>query len=98
MWWVDLPDAGRRPHLVLTRDPAIPLLNAVLGVPATRTVRGIPTEVPLGRADGMPEDCALALDNVRVIRKAFFVERVTSVGPQKMHAVCRALAVATGCA
>ena len=45
VWWAEHPDAGRRPYLVLTRQAAIPVLNRVLAVPATRTVRGIPTEV-----------------------------------------------------
>ena len=97
IWWVEAPGVGRRPHLVLTRDAAIPVLNSVLGAPATRTIRGIPTEVAVGRDDGMPEECALTLDNVRVLPKAFFVERITQLGPEAMRAVCRALAVATGC-
>ena len=42
VWWVEHPSAGRRPHLVLTRDAAIERLTRVLGVPATRTIRGIP--------------------------------------------------------
>lgn len=97
VWWVDVPDEGRRPHLILTRDAAIPVLNAVLSVPATRTVRTIPTEVVLGPEDGMPEACALTLDNVRVMRKAFFVERISTLGPERMASVCRALALATAC-
>jgi len=98
VWWVELPDAGRRPHLILTRDAAIPVLSSVLGVPATRTIRDIPTEVQLGPGDGMPVDCVLTLDNVRVIRKALCVERVCSLGPEVMQRVCRALSVATDCA
>ena len=97
VWWVELPDAGRRPHLIITRDAAIPVVSSVLGVPATRTVRGIPTEVPLGPGDGMPDECALTLDNVRVIRKAFCTERICTLGPALMESVCRALAVATAC-
>jgi mRNA interferase MazF len=46
VWWYENPRAGHRPFLVLTRDAAIPVLNQVLAVPATRTIRGIPTEVP----------------------------------------------------
>ena len=76
---------------------AIPVLTSVLGVPATRTIRGIPTEVRLGPEDGMPDECALALDNVRPIRKAFCVERICTLGPPVMHQVCRALALAADC-
>ena len=41
------------------------MLRAVIGVPATRTIRDIPTEVRLGPADGMPDECALSLDKSR---------------------------------
>jgi len=98
IWWVEDPDVGRRPHLVLTRQTAIPVLNAYVAVPATRTIRGIPTEVRLGKEDGMPEDCALSLDNVTAIPKGFFVDRITRLGPGRLAEVCSALAVATGCA
>jgi mRNA interferase MazF len=98
VWWVEDPDVGRRPHLVLTRQTAIPVLNAYIAVPATRTIRGIPTEVRLGPNDGMPEDCALTLDNVALVPRGFFTERITRLGADRLTDVCSALAVATGCA
>ena len=73
------------------------MLNAYLAVPATRTVRGIPTEVRLGAEDGMPADCVLSLDNVAVVPRAYFVERITKLGPDRLTEVCRALAIAAGC-
>lgn len=97
VWWVEDPDAGRRPHLVLTRQTAIPVLNAYIAVPATRTVRGIPSEVRVGREDGMPQDCVLSLDNLAVVPSSFFVERITRLGADRLTEVCSALAVATGC-
>lgn len=65
--------------------------------PATRTVRGIPTEVELDRADGMPEPCALTLDNLICVRKALLVERITRLAPARMAELCEALGVATAC-
>lgn len=97
VWWVERPNAERRPHLILTRDAAIDLLGQILGVPTTTTVRGIPTEVEIGREHGMPGDCVLTLDNTRVLPKAFFVERICTLPPERMTRVCEALAVATGC-
>ena len=97
VWWVERPEAGRRPHLILTRDAAIPVLTSLLAVPATRTVRGIASEVELGPEDGMPDRCALTLDNARAIAKAFFVERICTLGPERMASVCTALSHATGC-
>ncbi|HET9287083.1 MAG TPA: type II toxin-antitoxin system PemK/MazF family toxin [Gaiella sp.] len=97
VWWVESPATGRRPHLVLTRDAAIAPLTRVLGVPATRTIRGIASEVEVGPEDGMPDRCVLSLDNLRVLPKSFFVDRICALGPERMDSVCRALAVATGC-
>jgi mRNA interferase MazF len=75
VWWYEDPRAGRRPYLVLIRDAATPVLNQVLAAPATRTIRGIPTEVVLDETDGMPTECTLTLDNVTVIRPALCTDR-----------------------
>jgi len=97
VWWYEDPRAGRRPFLVLTRNEAIPVLNQVLAVPATRTVRGIPTEVALDEADGMPTPCVLSLDNVTLIRRSLCTNLVTTLSHRTMAEVCEALRRATGC-
>ena len=97
VWWVEHPDASRRPFLVLTRQAAIPALNALLAVPATRTIRQIPTEVLLDTGDGMPEECALSLDNLTMVPKELFLTRITRLSVERMSEVCRALALASGC-
>jgi mRNA interferase MazF len=97
VWWAESPNDKRRPYLVITRQAAIPVLNAVIAVPATRRVRGIPTEVALDEADGMPEPCALAFDNVVTMPKGWLVERICRLGPERLHAVCQVLSIATGC-
>lgn len=98
IWWVEEPEFGRRPYLVLTREPGIPVLNALIAVPATRTVRSIPTEVVLDEGDGMPQPCALSLDNLVTVPKEFFRERITRLSVERLTEVCRALNLATGCA
>ncbi len=97
VWWMDVPDAGRRPALVLTRDAAIPLLNRILIVPATRRVRGIPTEVALSDADGMPASCVLSLDNLTVVPKRAMASYITRLNPERMAQVCAALQVTAAC-
>ena len=97
VWWVEHPDAGRRPACVLTRPAAIPVLNSVLVAPATRTVRGIPTEVALGRADGMPDECALSFDNLTAVPKALLTARITALPEARFGELCAALRSATGC-
>jgi mRNA interferase MazF len=97
VWWVEHPEAGRRPACVVTRQAAIAVLTSVLVAPATRTVRGIPTEVALTREDGMPADCALSLDNLTTVPRMLLTERVTTLPEAKMDELCRALRAATGC-
>jgi mRNA interferase MazF len=82
---------------VVTREAAIPVLDSVLVAPATRTVRGIPTEVALGREDGMPADCALSLDNLATVPKALLTQRITALSDAKLDELCGALRAATGC-
>ena len=73
------------------------MLNALLAVPATRTIRQIPTEVVLDTADGMPEECALSLDNLTLVPKELFRNRITRLSVDRMRDVCRALTLASGC-
>lgn len=97
VWWYEHPERGRRPYLILTRSEVASIMTRVLAVPTTRTVRGIPTEVPLGRDDGMPVSCVLSLDNVRTIRRALCTEKITTLSPMKLQEVCAALRLATSC-
>lgn len=95
--WCEFPDEGRRPALILTRSEAIPILNSVLVAPMTRTNRGIPTEVRFDQTDGMPEECVATFDNVRQIPRSLLGEPITTLTGPRMHEVCKALAIATGC-
>jgi mRNA interferase MazF len=97
IWWVEHPDAGRRPACVLTRQAAIPVLNSVLVAPATRTARGIPTEVALTREDGMPSDCVLSFDTLTTVPKALLSTRITRLPEARLAELCDALHAATGC-
>ena len=87
IWWVEHPDSGRRPACVLTRQAAIPVLNAVLVAPATRTIRD----------DGMPEDCALSFDNLTIVPKPLLTGRITTIPDSRLPELCSALRAATGC-
>jgi mRNA interferase MazF len=83
---------------VLTRQEAIPVLRNVLVALVTRTIRDIPTEVRLREDDGMPAECVISLDNLRTVPQARLSEPITTLSGVRMHEVCRALTLATGCA
>lgn len=81
----------------MTRTTAIPVLKSVLAAPVTRTIRDIPTEVRLGRDDGMPTDCVASFDNLRVVAKAYLVERQCTLDSVRLAAACEALRTAIDC-
>ncbi len=95
--WCELPNAGRRPVLVLTRAPAIPVLPLLLVAPLTRTIRGIPTELRLGKEDGLQAECVASFDNLEQAPRALLSEPIASLSGPRMHEVCKVLAIATGC-
>jgi mRNA interferase MazF len=97
VWWAEHPETGRRPFLILTREIAIPVLQRVVVVPATRRIRGIPSEVVLGEQDGMPEACVLSFDNVTTLPKALLTERICRLGLDRLAEACVALRHSTGC-
>ena len=86
-----------RPLIVLTRDPLAGLLNAVIAAPVTSTIRGVSTEVRVGRDDGVRHASVANLDNVQLVARSRLVRRVGRATPATMTAICGALAIATGC-
>ena len=97
VWWGAIEGIGRRPFLVMTRTAAIPVLHSVLAAPVTRTVRNIPSELRLGPDDGMPTECAASFDNLRVVAKAYLVERQCALEPLRLAEACDAIRAALDC-
>jgi mRNA interferase MazF len=97
VWWGEAPDAKGRPYLVLTRDEAIPVLRTILVAPVTRTVRGIPTEVPLGPEEGLPAEGVASLDNVLTFPRSMLVRRLGALATARRGDPCEALRAATDC-
>jgi mRNA interferase MazF len=63
-WYTFRVPDKRRPVLVLSRPEVVAQLNEIIVVPATRTIRGLTTEVVLTPDDGMPVTCVLNFDHV----------------------------------
>src|SRR5262249_53670534 len=87
----------RRPVFVLTRTEVIDLLHTVTVAPITSSIRGAPSEVVVGVQEGLKHDSAVNLDHVQTVDKTSLKRFIGTVGLRKMNAVCRALAIATGC-
>lgn len=98
VWWCELPEVGRRPVVVLSRDAAIPWLRRALVAPCTTTVRGLASEVVLEPGeDPVPRRSAVNLDSVESVSIYVLVDRVGRLADARMHEVCAALAVAVDC-
>lgn len=97
IWWAEIPESGRRPSLVVTRDAAIPVLRTLLVAPITRTVRDIPTEIALGPEDGLTEPCAASFDNLRLVPAWVLTEQVGHLAAPKVLEICRALSAVGDC-
>ncbi len=98
VWWCELPDVGRRPVVVLSRDVAIPRLGRTLVGPCTTTVRGIPSEVLLEPGDDpIPRTSVVNLDSVESVPLGTLVDRLGRLSAERMRQVCNALEIAVGC-
>ena len=98
VWWCEVPDVGRRPVVVLSRDAAIPRLRRTLVGPCTTTIRGIPSEVLLEpKEDPVPRASAVNLDSVESVSIGTLVQRLGRLSDERMREVCEALAIAVGC-
>ena len=88
VWWANLPPpVMRRPVLLLSRDRAYAVRNAVTVAFLTTTVRNIPVEVPLTRADGVPNDCVVNLDLINTIPIGALHAAMCTLPPAKMSEV-----------
>ena len=95
VWWAEAEDK-RRPVLIVTRSEAIPVLNRILVAPITKTIRSIPTEIPLDRDDGLPLPSAASFDNLQLIPKGFLTDRIGLIETPRDQ-ICRALSAMADC-
>ena len=97
VWWADLDDDKIRPVVVLTRAVVAPRLRRVVVAPVTSTVRGIATEVPMGRADGVRDGSVANLDNVQLLDVDRLLRQAGSVAVERWPLFCAAMHRVMGC-
>jgi mRNA interferase MazF len=97
VWWAELPaPAGRRPVVLLSRNEAYTVRELVTVAPVTARIRRIPTEVPLGRAEGLPKPCVVNLDTITTIPRRTLAALIGPLPADKLIAVDRSLMFALG--
>ena len=90
-WYRFAQPDKKRPVLILTRDSVLEYLGEVTIAPVTSTVRSIPSEVFLGKTDGMPRDCAINCDHLQTVSRGKIGALITSLPSGKMDEVGRAV-------
>jgi len=90
-WYKFAKPDKKRPVLILTRDSVLDYLGEITVAPITSTVRNIPSEVFISKAEGMPRDCAVNCDHLQTVSKGKIGAVITSLPPAKMVDVGRAI-------
>ena len=98
IYWARLPPPiGRRPVLLVTRTGAIAVRAAVTVAPITRTIRGIPSEVPVDRRHGLRAVSVANCDSLQTIPKDVLGRRaIGTLSTDELPALDRALRFALG--
>jgi len=97
IWWADLREpAGRRPVLLLSRNDAYGYLSKFVAAEITTTVRQIAAEVTLGEEEGLPKDCVVNCDNLRMVPLLSLRKRAGQLEPERWIEVKRAVGAALG--
>lgn len=91
------PPDKKRPVLVIARQVLLDVLETAIVVPISTKQHGSPTEVELGVAEGLKATCCANFSNVQTVRQRDLVRFVGTIKSDKLHRICHAVAIATGC-
>jgi len=92
VWWAEQPEPiGKRPVVLLSRDEAYQVRNAVTVAQITTAMRNIPVEVLLDEKDGLPQQCVANLDTITTIRKTILTKRICSLSSERMEQIDKAI-------
>jgi mRNA interferase MazF len=83
-----------RAVLVLTHEVILPHLSWVTVAPITGRIRGLSTEVPVGRRNGLDEDSVISMDQIVTIRKGRLLHRIGNLLPGDEPALTAAIIAA----
>jgi mRNA interferase MazF len=81
----------QRPVLILTRTEVRHVMAKVTVAPITTRVRGLSTEVRLGKSNGLAEECVVSCDNITTIFKDALGPRIGSLLPEQEELLAEAI-------
>ena len=82
--------------LLVSRSAAIEVRSAVTVAPITRTIRGIPSELPLSGRHGLREASVANCDSLQTIPKDALRRRLGTLTPDDLGSLDRALRFSLG--
>jgi len=96
LWWLATPDEKGRPVLVVSRDEANLVMQRVMVAPVTRTLRSAPSQLPVGRDEGLPVESVANFDDLASVPKSLLVLRLGNLG-LRLHELCERLRAMADC-
>ena len=99
LWWARLAlPAGRTPVVLVSREAAYAVRLSVTVAEVSTVVRAIPSEVALGKRDGMPRPCVINTDNLVTIPRTLLESKIASLSAVKLEQLDLALRFSLGLA
>lgn len=97
VYWITFktPDK-KRPALILTRNSAIPYLNAVTVIPITTAIRDNAASVWLDEDHGLSQESVINIDNIQTVSKQKVGAYITHLSEERMQEVFEAIKFAFG--
>jgi mRNA interferase MazF len=83
-----------RPVVVLTRELVRPHLARVTVAPITTTIRGLSSEVPVGRPIGLAQPSVISCDNIVTVPKIVLGRQIGYLLPAQEAALTTAIQAA----
>jgi mRNA interferase MazF len=97
IWWASLPEpSGRRPVVLLSRNAFYKTSAHIVIAEITTAIRLLPSEVALGKGDGLDRSCVINTAQLWTIRQDEIDAQITSLSASKLAALDTALSYTLG--
>lgn len=97
VWWGESPEEKGRPYLVVSRDAANAVMRRVLVAPITSRIRSVPSELPVGKPEGLPFESVASFDNLRSFPTSMLTRRLGRLDDSRIGLICRVAAATLDC-
>ena len=97
LWLMETPNQKRRPVLIVSRNDVIPVLNNIVVAPVTRTIRAIPTCIPVGVDEGIDHDSVATFENLAAVPKSVLTRKLGQLSVGGHQQICSALDAMANC-